>query len=248
MSTRRFLVPESELASRRLTLGGADAHHIRRVLRLHAGDSVRLFDGKGSEFEAVIQSCGPQRVDLKVLRRCDSRTESTLSLTVAQSLLKDRKMDRLVRQLTELGMHRWVPFVSERSVPRPDPARFSSRIQRWENIATHAAQQSGRTVLPAIETVAGFDDVLGRCPRNDLSILFWENATTPLAAAWPPEAPPPQRVLVVIGPEGGLTNAEAQRASASGCVCVSLGPRILRAETSAVTACSLVQHRFGDMK
>jgi 16S rRNA (uracil1498-N3)-methyltransferase len=165
---------------------------------------------------------------------------------VAQGFLKDKKMDTLIRQLTELGISRWIPFFAARSVSRPDAARLERRAARWQKIATEALKQCRRTQPPRIETVAGFEQMLAAGVDADIKIAFWEEEQSVL-----PEADRhgrvPGDIFIILGPEGGLTSEEIALARQAGFKSVSLGPRILRAETATLAACTLVQHLYGDM-
>ena len=165
---------------------------------------------------------------------------------MAQSFLKEKKMDTLVRQLCELGMAKWVPFFSERSVSRPDKERLAGRINRWRKISIEALKQSRRTELPEINDVLTYDEVLALADECDLKIIFWENEPIPFQV---PEISKPdiETILLVLGPEGGFTEDEIRSAKVHDFVTGGLGPRILRAETAALAACTLVQYVIGDM-
>jgi 16S rRNA (uracil1498-N3)-methyltransferase len=167
---------------------------------------------------------------------------------VAQGFLKEKKMDRLVRQLSELGAARWMPFISDRSVARPEGGRAQARQERWRKIAVEALKQCRRGDLMQIDDIVGFDRLLERAPAYDLRILFWEQTCEPLTAQRFSGSPAgPDSVLIVLGPEGGFAEEEVRASEAAGFISASLGPRILRAETAAVAACAIVQHLFGDL-
>jgi 16S rRNA (uracil1498-N3)-methyltransferase len=156
-------------------------------------------------------------------------------------------MDLLLRQLTELGITGWQPFISQRSVPQPDVRRQAGRAERWERIAREAVKQCRRGRVPDLAGVGQFGDVLQNGARFDQRILFWEGARQALPPAPETIPTPPRKILVVVGPEGGFTETEAARAEECGFRLTALGPRILRAETAAVAACALVQHLYGDL-
>ncbi len=225
---------------------GSDAGHICRVLRLSPGDDVELFDGNGNGYRARIVSASPKRVLLAVQETFQQLSESSVHITLAQGILKDRKMDDLIRQLTELGIDRWMPFYAARSVPVPGRRGLGSRLDRWEKIALEAVKQCRRGRVPQITPAADFEAMLQAAAACDLKIIFWEGA--PQAFGIPETAPQkPTRIMVVVGPEGGFDPAEIQRAHAQGFFTAGMGPRILRAETATLAACTLVQYRFGDM-
>ena len=243
---RYFFVDPSQLTGTRAVLEGSEASHIRTVIRLKRGDAVGLVDGTGFEYSAVIDRILTGRVELEITARRMSAGKSPLSLTVAQGFLKEKKMDLVVRQLSELGATRFIPFVCERAVARPGAGRGSFRRERWHKIAVESLKQCRRGDVMGIGEVHGFDELLARGRDHDLALFFWEDATLPIPAL-PPGRPEPASVLAVLGPEGGFSEPEAQAAEAAGFHRVRLGPRILKAETAAVAAAAVVQHLFGDL-
>ena len=246
MTLRRFYIAPEMIHAAHPEITGSDAGHICRVLRLSAGDAVELFDGTGNGYRARIVSASPRRVRFRIEETFALLSESSVHITLAQGILKDRKMDDLIRQLTELGIDCWVPFYAARSVPVPGKKGLGTRLKRWEKIALEAVKQCRRGRVPHITPADDFDAMLAMSAASDLKILFWEGA--PQAFDIPGTTPPtPEKIMVVIGPEGGFDPGEVQRAKAHGFLTTGLGPRILRAETATLAACTLVQYRFGDM-
>ncbi len=246
MSLRRFFLPPEMVQQPRPEICGSDAVHICRVLRLSDGDAVELFDGVGNGYLARIVSASPKRVVFHIRETYPLLSESSVHITLAQGILKDRKMDDLIRQLTELGVDCWMPFYAARSIPVPAKKGMQKRLGRWEKIALEAVKQCRRGRVPCIAPADDFEAMLAASAGSDLKIIFWEGA--PLAFDIPPTAPPkPKKIMVAVGPEGGFDPAEIQRAHAHGFLTTGLGPRILRAETATLAACALVQYRFGDM-
>jgi 16S rRNA (uracil1498-N3)-methyltransferase len=245
---RYFFIEPDGLKQSTVTIDGDEARHMGKVLRLKPGMTVGLSDGCGMQGEARIRTLARDRVVLEVLRRFPSQREPTGELVVAQALLKDQKMDLLLRQLTELGMTRWLPFISERSVPQPDERRQASRAARCARIAREAVKQCRRGRIPELSPVGRLDDVLREAPRFDTRILFWEGARHALPMVADSDPGGIRRILVIVGPEGGFSDGEAASAEQAGFRLATLGPRILRAETATVAACSLVQHLYGDLR
>jgi 16S rRNA (uracil1498-N3)-methyltransferase len=243
---RFFFVDPSQVAGTRAVLEGSEASHVRNVIRLQRGDTVGLVDGTGFEYSAVIDRIVTGRVELEITERRMSAGRPCLSLTVAQGFLKEKKMDLIVRQLSELGATRFVPFVCERAVVRPEAGRGSFRRERWRKIAVESLKQCRRGDVLAIEEVHGFDALLARGREHDLALLFWEEATAPIPLL-PAGRPKPDSVMAVLGPEGGFSAAEAQAAAAAGFHLVRLGPRIIKAETADIAAAAILQHLFGDL-
>jgi 16S rRNA (uracil1498-N3)-methyltransferase len=246
MNLRRFYISPQMALTPQPEITGSDAGHICRVLRLTPGDVVELFDGKGNGYRATIASATPKRVRVTIENRFPLLAESSVHITLAQGILKDRKMDDLIRGLTELGIDCWKPFYASRSVPVPKSAALEKRLRRWEKIALEAVKQCRRGCVPTIAPADTFDDILASSTDCDLKLLFWEGASR--AFNLPRQAPrSPQKIMVVVGPEGGFNPEEVQRAQAHEFFTTGLGPRILRAETATLSACALVQYRFGDM-
>jgi 16S rRNA (uracil1498-N3)-methyltransferase len=245
---RRFFIEEQKIKEGKATLRGSDAKHIRSVLRMKPDDAIVLFDGKGTAYSAKIVRISTESIDVSISRQYSTRTESPVSITLAQAFLKEKKMDRLVRQMTELGITRWAPFFAERSVSRPDRDRLSSRQDRWHKIAREASKQCGRGKLPEFVTPMGFDDAVALGSDSDLAIVFWENATQSIQnMRFHHDGDHPKQIFLMMGPEGGFSEKEVDRAGDAGFLIASLGPRILRAETATIAACSLMQYLFGDL-
>jgi 16S rRNA (uracil1498-N3)-methyltransferase len=245
---RRFFIEPGAIDDAVISIKGSEARHIKTVLRLMPGDSIRLFDGSGVEYDAVISEISAGRVELSITGEVTTDAESPIELTIAQGYLKEKKMDSLIRPLCELGMSRWIPFTSQRSVPQPAKTRLEARMQRWQKIARESLKQCRRSVLPQISTPVSFADVLAYGRSCDLKILFWEEETRSLDRTEVSDsADPDQRILIVLGPEGGFTEQEVDQARQHGFTVSGLGPRILRAETATIAACTLMQHLFGDL-
>jgi len=245
---RYFFINSSDLAGSKAVVKGSDAHHIKNVLRLKVGDRIGLFDGTGLNYETRIIAFLPKSVEVSVIRSFFSASESGVQITVAQALLKDRKMDLLVRQLTELGITKWIPFLAKRSVPRPDKRRLVTRTERWEKIAKEAVKQCKRCCPPEINTTVSFEEVLNLGKDSDLKIVFWEEESKPVNQDLSiSNVTPAEKIFILLGPEGGFTLKEVETARESGFITAALGPRILRSETATIAACTLLQYLFGDM-
>ena len=246
---RHFFIDSSPATNSLVAIGRTEAHHIKNVLRLKPGDHIRLFDGTGFEYKAVIRKISSARVDVEILSKVRRATlRSGTQIMVAQAFLKDKKMDDLVRKLCELGVAKWIPFFSQRSIARPDASRLAERSRRWHRIAAAALKQCRRIDLPEIAEAFSFEEVLDFSETCDLNIVFWENESTPLRRDIAlNEKNSIKRILLMLGPEGGFTRKEIEMAAHSGFVLAGLGPRILRAETATLAAVTLVQYLFGDM-
>ena len=245
---RRFFISPEHLKYPVSKLTGQDFKHAKNVLRLKPGDEIALFDGSGAEHAGRILEISTSQAVVEIIGPGTVEENNAVEITIAQAFLKDKKMDVSVRQLTELGIHRWQPFFSKRSVPKPDRKRLASRAERWEKIAREASKQCGRSRLPEIGTPVFFGDLLKLGQTADTKIIFWERATEPLAAnIFHDENSEIGTVFAIVGPEGGFEEKEVRCAEQIGFSPVGMGPRILRAETAALTAAILLQFVFGDM-
>jgi 16S rRNA (uracil1498-N3)-methyltransferase len=244
---RRFFINGAHAPSDRVILTGPDVRHIRTVLRLGPGEEILLFDDEGWQYQAQILDSAPGAITLSILSKYSAIAESRLELTIGQALLRTRKMDRIVRQLTELGAFGFIPFMAERSVPRPDPRRLAERGRRWEAIAREALKQCGRSRAPHISPAVSFQDLIFSRPSHDLKIIF--DIGQAGMGSWPRlgTAGKTRKVLALVGPEGGFTDEEVKSAVDYGFVCILLGPRILKSDTAAVAAGAILQHALGDM-
>jgi 16S rRNA (uracil1498-N3)-methyltransferase len=244
---RYFFIEQPAVGDPQLLITGSDARHIRTVLRLKSGDKIGLFDGQGFEYQARIVAVSAGRVEVSVLQRFPATAESPVQITIAQAFLKEKKMDRLVRQHTELGISKWIPFFAKRSVPRPSKKNLSARMERWKKIAKETLKQCKRGCVPQIGETATFEEVLNQSQACDIKIAFWENESEPVNAPLPESELQIEKIFVLLGPEGGFTAEEIEQARDRGFVTATLGPRILRAETASLAACVLLQYLYGDM-
>ena len=244
---RRFFIHPKELSNSTPALADDEAKHIKNVLRLKPGDNIRLFDGSGREYDAEIITLSDSSVEVSILHRIASIDNPSVEITFAQAFLKARKMDLLLRQLTELGISKWIPFIAKRSVPKPNTKHLFTRAERWEKIVIEALKQSNRVRFTEIGETVSFENILGLAPEHDLKIVFWENESKPLNGSLSSYTGPCRKILAMMGPEGGFTLEEIEDAKAAGFVTATLGPRTLRAETASIAACALLQYLFGDM-
>ncbi|MBS3943124.1 MAG: 16S rRNA (uracil(1498)-N(3))-methyltransferase [Dethiobacter sp.] len=234
------------MAESEITLDQQDVHHACRVLKLAKGAAVTVADGRGAAFQGVICSAGPREVVVRLIEPAEPH-ESSLQITLLQSLAKGEKMDLIIRQAVELGAARVVPMATERSIPQFTASREVGRLKRWQKISQAAAAQCRRARLPRIEPVCRFEQVLDMA-RHCLSIVPWEmEKKQSLFELLRQPRPKHGAILLCIGPEGGFSRGEIESLTAAGAVSVHLGPRILRAETAAITALAMVQSAWGDL-
>ena len=243
----RFFLPRSNIEGRRGSVAGAELEHLRRVLRLRPGDHIIAFDDNGWEHEAVIRALNDAQGELEILRSYQAERESPLAVTLAVALTKGDKMDYVVEKATELGVKTIAPFVSRYTVPKLNDRKVVQRAERWQKIALSAAKQCGRTCLPEVLPLCDYHELIGERGAAELKLFFWEREAEQTLKQVRDREAGVQSVLLVIGPEGGFTVDEAEMARTRGYTTVHLGPRVLRAETAALTALSLVQYLWGDL-
>ena len=244
---RRFFSSQKLELGKSAEISGSDAVHISKVLRLKNNDAIVVFDGRGHTFECRIASVSSDAVTVIVKKALASKREPQVKITFAQAMLKNKKMDTLIRQATELGISRWIPFFSERSVPTPDRRRMAARVERWNKISREALKQCGRDISMDVLPPVSMEDVLNQGQACDPKIIFWECESASSDASVSRLPAQVENVMVVVGPEGGFSAQEVDLATSLGFVTMSLGPRILKAETAAIAAAVLMQYRFGDM-
>ena len=162
---RHFYIDPSAATNPLATIEGAEAHHIKNVLRLQPGDRLKLFDGTNYEYEAVISSLYADKVEIEIQHKIQTSVSAGVRVMVAQAFLKDKKMDDLVRRVSELGITGWIPFFSQRAIARPDKERLTGRVRRWKRIATEALKQCRRKNMLEISDSLTFDEVLEQIGR-----------------------------------------------------------------------------------
>jgi 16S rRNA (uracil1498-N3)-methyltransferase len=223
-------------------LTGSAANHVARVLRLGSGAPLVLFDGRGGEYAATVDSCGRERVRLALGKHSPVERESKLALTLAQGIARAERMDLIVQKATELGAARIVPLTAERSVVRADARQAGRKLEHWRSIAIAACEQCGRNRLPLIDAPGAIDAWLAARAAGDVSLLLSPRAGQTLRDALGAA----QSIELLIGPEGGWSADEEAAALAHGFRAVTLGPRILRTETAALAALAAIQTAIGD--
>jgi 16S rRNA (uracil1498-N3)-methyltransferase len=243
----RFFVSKKDIADKHGVITGVELDHARKVLRLRPGDHVTLFDDTGWEHEAVVQSYSADRGNFEILRSYRPNRESSLAITLAVALTKGEKMDLIIEKATELGAHSIIPFISSYAVPRLDASKIEKRKERWQRVALSAAKQCGRTHVPEIFPLTDFETLIRQTEPLPLKLLFWEKESEHGLKQVRETHPSVGSVLIVVGPEGGFSPGEVKLAIDRAFKSIGLGNRILRAETAAVTALSLVQFLWGDL-
>jgi 16S rRNA (uracil1498-N3)-methyltransferase len=234
----------------KINVGGAAANHIARVLRLRTGDALTLFNGSGAEYGASIEEFRKDSVLVTVTDERQVERESPLMLTLAQGISRGERMDWILQKATELGVSRIVPVFTERSVVRLDAKQAQRKLQHWRGIAIAACEQCGRNRVPDLTLPVDIHEFLAGARESQAG-----TAAPPMHLLLSPTAElgigdfahTATSVTVLIGPEGGLTEVEQESAIRAGFTPVRMGPRILRTETAAIAALTVLQQEFGDL-
>ncbi|HEX6510718.1 MAG TPA: RsmE family RNA methyltransferase [Chloroflexota bacterium] len=227
----RFYVPA--IQDGRATLAGPQLHQVKHVLRLHDGDELAVFDGSGSEWLGRLAGD-----DVELVRSIEHAVEPASKLTIFQALIKPANFELVLQKGTELGVSRFVPFLAERSVTSGEKAA------RWRSIVVEAAEQSGRRIIPEVAPVLPFDQAVCEATRQGIPFMPWEKADRPRLSSVHRHC---RQLTLMVGPEGGFTDEEVERARARGALTVTLGRRILRSETAAIAAAAILLHLNGDI-
>ncbi|HTV52935.1 MAG TPA: 16S rRNA (uracil(1498)-N(3))-methyltransferase [Steroidobacteraceae bacterium] len=243
MRVTRVYVERRLAPGARLWVGGATANHLARVLRLAPGAALTVFDGHGGEYEARIAELRKGQVQLALGERHGIERESPLEIVLAQGISRSERMDLVVQKATELGVARIAPVITERSVVRLDARQAEKRLRHWQAIAIAACEQCGRNRLPQIAAPQPLAALLGEPAGSIRRLVLSPAATLRVRDVRPADSP----LQLLIGPEGGLSDAEHAAALAAGFRALQLGPRILRTETAALAALAALQQAHGDL-
>jgi 16S rRNA (uracil1498-N3)-methyltransferase len=242
----RFYVSQPRVEEGRMKVEGDEVRHIRRVLRLRAGDEIVVFDGSGKEYEGIIVEEGPSSVVIRIQNIFSSKKESPLKITLAQSLLKGEKMDYLIQKATELGVKEIIPFFSSHSIPLLEKSGRLKRYHRWERIAIEASKQCGRGEVPKIEPLQEYPEMLKVASPDFLRLILWEREGARLKEVLG-ELKGRRELFFIVGPEGGLSQEEVEHGKKMGFLPITLGRRILRSETASLCLLSIFQYEWGDI-
>ena len=214
-------------------------HHLKDVLRLKVNDEVSIFDGEGNDYTGVITGIDKRQVEIKV-KQVRSANKTSIKLTVACALPKSSRLDEVIDYLTQLGVERIIPMRTERTVVKLDSAKTEARLKRWQKIAQSAAQQSQRSRIPVIESVARFEDVILSSQDYDLKLIpNLSGERKPIREVVAETRP--KDVIVLVGPEGDFTAEEVGLALSQGFIAVSLGDTVLRVATAAIAVAAYIK-------
>ncbi len=240
----RFFVEPAAISGDTAVLNGPEARHLRTVLRLAPGETIILFDGQGTICQASITKVGKNQVECAILARHIAKSAGPV-LHLGQALLMAKKMDLVVQKATELGVAAIHPFTVARCTAE---AGSSARLSRWQRIAFEACKQSGRPAPPEIYPPFDLDALLARETSQAMKLIFYEEEeTTGLAEIFQANQPLPASLIFLVGPESGFARDEVEQAKAAGYLPVTLGERVMRAETASIAAAAILQFLLGGL-
>ncbi len=243
--TTRLFVSGALINGAEIELDGDRARYLGKVLRTRVGDTITIFNGEGPEWPATIARISKNSVGLALGDSSEANTESPLKIHLVQGISRGERMDFVVQKATELGVKRITPVLTEFGVVKLKADRAEKRREHWQKVAASACEQSGRTRLPLIDTPIPLKNWFGSKPEKvDAELILTPGGATALSSIAAPET----KICVLIGPEGGFSDAEYQDAEVSGFKAVSLGPRVLRTESAAIATLAVLQSLWGDLR
>lgn len=240
MRIPRVYEPVTLSEHNRITLSDNAFSYVIKVLRLREGDTIILFNGDGREYEARLADVSKRTACADITEMSEPVRESHLQIEVGQGLSRGERMDYAVQKATELGVARFVPLFTDRCEVRLDTQRSEKRQRHWQQVAISACEQCHRTRIPELSSPTTLTDWINNV-EADLKLVLHHHSEQPLQ-----EMTPPKSVALLIGPEGGLTEAEVEAAQAAGFKAVTFGPRVMRTETAPIAACAILNYLWGD--
>jgi len=244
MHVPRLFMPLTLHEGEIIGLGEQAAHHVTHVLRLRPGALVKIFDGHGCEHEAMLLEIGRTRVTVEVGKAVVCIPEPPFAITLAQGIPRGDRMDFILQKAVELGVTDVQPLWTARSQTRVSGERLEKRMRHWQGVVISACEQCGRATLPMLGTPAEYRSWLTGAHRHDCRLLLVHDAQRSLGDMQPPG----NSILLLIGPEGGISAEETRLAATAGFSSVRLGPRILRTETAALASIAGLQALWGDLR
>jgi len=240
----RFFIHPDLLQKDQVTFPTATARQMRNVLRLKPGDLVTVLDNRGNRYQVEINLLTSKQVKGQIVARSVAEEKNTIYLHLAFALTQREKVEWILQKCTELGASRLTPFIAERSLARAKVVDVS-KVRRWEKIVQEAAEQSGRSRLPELGEVVAMDQLMKQVNlKRGIGLVAWEGeekeSLLTILKKFSDEIQKTRRVTILIGPEGGFTEAEVALVQRVGLRTITLGARLLRMETAAVAACAII--------
>jgi len=244
----RFFVKPNQIKEETIDISGDDFNHITRVLRLKKDEKVEICDGQGQDYGAILDHVEESHVFFTIQSQADSKGENKkVHLTLFQGIPKGTKMDVITQKATELGVETLIPFSAKRSIVQLNAKKKATKTVRWQRVAYEAAKQSKRGSIPTVEAPQTFSEMLQTLKNYPVVLLAYEaEKTQTLKAALEKLPDNPQKIAVLIGPEGGFSTEEVDQIIQEGGESISLGNRILRTETAGPTVLAQINFFFNE--
>jgi 16S rRNA (uracil1498-N3)-methyltransferase len=223
---------------------GEDARHIARVLHMQAGRELTVSDTKGTDYLCRILSAAPEAVTVEVISSKPCAAEPGARISLYQAMPKSDKLEFIIQKAVELGACEITPVITSRCISRPGNRAMDRKLERWQRIAFEAAKQCGRGIIPKVNPLLEYEDALAKMAAAELAVLLYEESRLPLSEALTPS---PKSAALMVGSEGGFSQAEALAATEKGIAVASLGGRILRCETAPICALSVLLYHLGEL-
>lgn len=241
----RFYIPPEKINNHEVFFSGEQTKHIRNVLRLKVSDIITVFDGLGNEYEVFIDKID-KTVSGKINKKTKYEDRPKIKITLLQGLAKGDKMDFVIQKCTEIGVTKFVPVITERTIVKLEQAAGQKKIERWQKIAIAATEQCGGLYIPEISPVMTFDQALVSLKNFDFKLIPWEKEKSRSIKTILKKAAA-KDIAVFIGPEGGFSEDEIEQAKNAEVIPVTLGPRILRSETAGLVVAALIVYELNDI-
>lgn len=247
---RRFFITPEAVQGDTVVFDAELARHMGKVLRLSPGEKVTVSTGEGTACLVELTEFQKDSVTGRILERMEDLQETAIEVVLYQGMPKGDKLELIIQKCTELGVSSVVPVETSRSVVHLDSAKAGKKLDRWQKIAQEASQQSKRVQVPTVGPYLNWKQLLKALEQADgLTIVFWEDEQTQsLKALLRSQREKPQRINLIVGPEGGLSEEEVSQLRALGAVSASLGKRILRTETAGMAGISMVMYEFDELE
>jgi 16S rRNA (uracil1498-N3)-methyltransferase len=242
-----FFISRDQIHNETVTITGPLLDHLRASLRVKPGERIRLGDEHRRRYDVEVTGLDRRTLHGRIAGRQTGPAPRAPRLVLGQAILKGERMDWTIQKAVELGIHAIMPLISEQTVVRPRKDRTEAQQERWQRIALEAAQQSERWDIPSVSAPAGIRKFVAGQVRSELKLILAERSGSHTLAAVSLPSSPTDTIAIMIGPEGGWREEELDDAAANGFAPITLGARILRAETAALAAISVLQSRLGEL-
>ncbi len=246
---RRFFTAPEAVQGDTIVFDAELAHHMGKVLRLAPGEQVTVCTGDGMVYVAELEQFSKDSVTARIVETLENQKETEVQIILYQGMPKGDKLELIIQKCTELGISAVIPVETGRSIVHLDSNKAAKKIERWQKIAHEASQQSKRVQVPAVGPYLSWKQCLQQLQQDDgLTIIFWEDEQTQsLKQLLKSQPQKPQKINLIVGPEGGLSEDEVNQLREIGAVSASLGKRILRTETAGLAGTAIILYEYDEM-